>query len=361
VRIATRLENGRALLALPAGTVRIGELPAAGLKRNALAAVQADVGGDWASYVAVFRPGVAEYAAPGADDLALPQAERAAFERLADELRLRELAPSLALRRVEAHFARFAYSTYQPQGPPEGASALADFLERTQSGHCEYFAAATTLALRAAGIPARYATGFAAMEYSALEEAYLVRARHAHAWTRAWVDGRWIDVDTTPPAWLEAEAQRAPPWEGLYDVLRWLGFKWSQRDGGPLESTAYVLVGVLAALLAWRVARGRRLVRREGAPRTTRTVPQTGCDSEFYVVERALAARGAAREAGEPIARWVARAAQDLDAATRSRLQQALALHERHRFDPLGLAPAERDVLRRESAALARSLAPERG
>ena len=76
-------------------------------------------------------------------------------------------------------------------------------MRNARAGHCEYFAASTTLLLRAAGIPARYATGFAVMEYSPLEAAFVVRARHAHAWSRAWNGERWVDLDTTPPSWLQ--------------------------------------------------------------------------------------------------------------------------------------------------------------
>src|SRR6185503_9205781 len=125
--------------------------------------------------------------------------ERAVFERVAAELGLRNMPGEEAARRIERHFATFTYSLYRERRPPDGETALGDFMTRTRTGHCEYFAAATALLLRAAGIPARYATGYAAEERSGLEGAYVVRSRHAHAWTRAWIGGRWIDLDTTPP------------------------------------------------------------------------------------------------------------------------------------------------------------------
>ncbi|MBT8330725.1 MAG: transglutaminase-like domain-containing protein, partial [Deltaproteobacteria bacterium] len=37
---------------------------------------------------------------------------------------------------------------------------IENFLTRSRSGHCEYFATATVLLLRQAGIPARYARGY---------------------------------------------------------------------------------------------------------------------------------------------------------------------------------------------------------
>ncbi|HJV10273.1 MAG TPA: transglutaminase-like domain-containing protein, partial [Burkholderiales bacterium] len=207
-RIVTRLESGKALLALPPGTLRVSALPAVAVRRNGLGAMQIELAGDWSPYVAETSGRIEGYAPPSAEDLALPFGERAEFQRLAAELGLEK---HNAVERVRTYFASFSYSTYREAPVPEGRSALADFLRESRSGHCEYFAAATTLLLRAAGVPARYATGFAMQEYSELEGAYVVRARHAHAWTRAFVDGRWIDIDTTPPSWFDAEERLAPP------------------------------------------------------------------------------------------------------------------------------------------------------
>lgn len=49
------------------------------------------------------------------------------------------------------HSAGFRYSRRRDAPPPKGTTALADFTSRTQSGHCEYFAAAATLLLRVVG------------------------------------------------------------------------------------------------------------------------------------------------------------------------------------------------------------------
>ena len=91
---------------------------------------------------------------------------------------------------ITRHFATgFSYSL---QGAREQDELpLKRFLEISRSGHCEYFATATVLALRAVGIPARYATGYAVQEWGELEKAYVVRRRHAHAWALAYVDGAW--------------------------------------------------------------------------------------------------------------------------------------------------------------------------
>jgi transglutaminase-like putative cysteine protease len=342
VPVATRLESGRALLALPAGTVRIAALPANHMQRNAFGAVHVRVPVDWVRYEALGSDSIAGYAPPAEDDLAVPAAERALFARLAAELGLVELAAEAALRRVADYFGAFSYSTFRERPVPPGETALGDFLTRTRSGHCEYFAAATTLLLRAAGIPARYATGFSAQEYSRLEGAFVVRVRHAHAWTRAWNGARWVDLDTTPAVWLAEEESDAPWWQGLADLARWAAFRWALREEFKAGDGWYAALAVLALVLLWRVLRGRRRVREERAqpPAPRRRWP--GEDSEFYAVARMLPARAP----GEPLARWLARVSPALPEEQRAMLAEALALHSRYRFDPAGLGASERARLR---------------
>ena len=353
VRIVTRLDHGRALLALPAGTAQVSGMAAATVKRNALGAVQAELGGDWAPYVAQPGADVQSYAEPRNEDLQIPESERAAFGQLANELGIGKIAPAEALRRVRQHFAGFAYSTYREGAVPEGSTALGDFLQRSRSGHCEYFAAASTLLLRAAGVPARYATGFAVTEYSPLEGAYVVRARHAHAWSRAYVDGRWIDVDTTPPSWVEEEARSAPAWQKMADFLRWAGFRWSQRGELQASPLWYVLLAALIAVFAWRLLRGKRAAA-AGVARAI-DVPRKGTDSEFFELERRLAARFAIpRASAEPPAAWIARLS--LETPLRRALEGVLELHDRYRFDPHGIDDAQREELRARCTALTAAL-----
>ena len=336
VRLAARIERGRLLLALPSATVRVTGLAAKSLKRNALGAVHAELGGDWIQYEAETAEGADTAGAPGADELLLPAHERASFAQLADELGLRGLPFAEARRRIEEHFRTFAYSTWREQAAPQGATPLSDFMRTSRSGHCEYFAAATTLLLRAAGIPARYAIGFAVMEHSALEDAWVVRARHAHAWARAWDGARWIDLDTTPPVWFAEEEEFAPAWQKVADLARWAAFRWSQRSELEAGDGWYAVLALLVAILAWRILRGRRV-----AVAATANAPAPrhwpGRDSEFYAVERALASHGLGRSPATPLGAWLSAAAAALAPASASALREAAELHQRYRFDPQGL------------------------
>jgi transglutaminase-like putative cysteine protease len=339
--IAMRTERRRTVLALPPGATRLTGLAATEATRNGLGVVQATVDGDWIQYGAEFGDAILNYDPPAIDDDALPVQERATFARIAAELGLRELPPAQAMQRVLQHFAGFRYSLWRDAPPPKGTTALADFMTRTQSGHCEYFAAAATLLLRAAGVPARYATGYAIVEYSELEEAHVVRARHAHAWTRVWLNGRWVDLDPTPPDWLGVETDRlAPAWERIADYLRWASYRWEQREELQAGDALWGVLAVLVVILAWRLLRGKRLVRGGTGASAVAARVFPGADSEFYELVKALPPR----DVGETLSAWLQRVAP-------GRYEEALRLHQRYRFDPKGLGPAERQRLRELSRA----------
>jgi transglutaminase-like putative cysteine protease len=92
----------------------------------------------------------------------------------------------------------YAY-TLDLSGSP-GDDPLAYFLFAHRSGHCEYFAAAMTVMLRAIGIPARYVVGFLPGEYNDVGGDYIVREGDAHTWVEVYFPGYdWIPFDPTPP------------------------------------------------------------------------------------------------------------------------------------------------------------------
>ena len=79
-----------------------------------------------------------------------------------------------------------------------------DFLFNRKSGHCEYYASAMALLLRAVGIPSRLVSGFKGGEQSAYTGAFVVEERHAHAWVEALINNRWQTFDPTPAARAES-------------------------------------------------------------------------------------------------------------------------------------------------------------
>lgn len=122
--------------------------------------------------------------------------------------RIRELAREVAgegsaeerARRIERHLlAEYSY-TLDLLGVP-GEHRVEEFLFRYRRGHCELFASAMVLMLRAEGIPARFVTGFLGAEYNPLESYFVVRQSNAHAWVEAEIgDGAWEVFDPTPPS-----------------------------------------------------------------------------------------------------------------------------------------------------------------
>jgi protein-glutamine gamma-glutamyltransferase len=109
-------------------------------------------------------------------------------------------ATDLERARAIEHYLRtsFGYTLQLPSR--EVADPLAYFLFTRKKGHCEYFASAMTVMLRALGIPARLATGFQSGTYNPISELWLVRASDAHSWVEGWIPGRgWTTFDPTPP------------------------------------------------------------------------------------------------------------------------------------------------------------------
>jgi len=344
--------RGNPVLSLPRGTSEVIGLDAIGIKVNGLGTVQAESAPGFFTYVAAVDPAAANESAPEAEDLRVPRADQTLLEDIVRQARMGGLTANGAVDAVKRFLADgFGYSLYQERRAG-GASALADFLLRTRAGHCEYFATATVLLLRAAGVPARYSTGFSAQEYSRLEDAYIVRVRHAHAWARAWVDGRWVDIDTTPATWAGIEEQGAAWWAPLTDLWAWLRFRLSQLGGDRDEDRTAVVVIIVALLVglwfAWRLYRQRQLmIFGKRRPDAAGANVLQGADSEFYRVERALSGSGFARAAGETLLTWLVRIeAKPPPGLPLDALRESAALHYRYRFDPAGLPPIERARLR---------------
>lgn len=107
-----------------------------------------------------------------------------------------------------------AYAEVVPPAPP-GEDPLAWFLFEHKAGFCTYSATAEVVLLRALGIPARMAVGFAEGERPVWNQR-LVRQRDAHAWPEVYFPGLgWVEFEPTgnqPPLTrrLAADAPSAP-------------------------------------------------------------------------------------------------------------------------------------------------------
>jgi transglutaminase-like putative cysteine protease len=353
VNLAASLPDGRGLLPLPMDCGRLENLFAfTPPQKNDLGTVMMIDGPGLVAFDAFYGSGSGLDSGPNSNmDLAVTPREAPALDEVITEMNLTGLDREQTLRRILQFFEeKFQYRTWLGPNRNLGTNdtPLSVFLLHSRAGHCEYFATATVLLLRALGIQARYAVGYSVTETSG--SGYLVRQRDAHAWCLVWNEKaqRWDDFDTTPASWHDAEAQRASRFEFLADAWWRFTFELAKLRWGQTQLRVYLLWGlgpVLGLLLYQIIFRRRR--RQAAAAKPGPTVAWPGLDSEFYQVERQLAARGIGRQPGEPLSDWLRRAARDPALATmQDPLQQLLTLHYRYRFDPLGLANADRQTLK---------------
>ena len=356
--IIDTLPKGEGVLKLPTGCYAVRDLPAGYLDRNIYGAVRVYEAPGLVRYRVFYAEKAVLDAPPEAGDLAVPAQEKAHIARIARELNLTGEPPSRALVKIGNFFRdNFRYSLVLHAGEEKGA--LEHFLTRSRAGHCEFFATATVLLLREAGVPARYATGFSVQDFSRLEGLYVVRARHAHAWALAYVDGSWRDLDTTPSGWGELENQNASFWTPVSDIWSWLGLKVSEWKGlgqGGLEGGHFLAIALLFALVAFWYLKRRSLKRVAGGPQAVdKPTAIPGMDSEFYQLEKFLAAAGHTRQPWEPVTAWLTRI-EGLVTVDR----RIVEIHYRLRFDPEGVSGADRALLKSSVESWIREMNPEK-
>lgn len=187
--------NAPSLHYTPGGSLRVS-VPTSGLKYVALSVIEE------------------ESATPRVPPEPLPPIERDDLLLLPDKLDVRifRLAREVvegatggvnsddAKARAIAKYLRANYGYTLHLLPAAVPDPLANFLFERRKGHCEYFASAMAVMLRAVGIPSRVVTGFASGVFNPLTGWQVVRASDAHSWVEAWIAGRgWITYDPTPP------------------------------------------------------------------------------------------------------------------------------------------------------------------
>ncbi len=148
----------------------------------------------------------------------IPQNIAATYLQLPADLdpRIRELALQITMEaktplekavRIEAYLKRHYKYTLELTWNP-GDKPLSAFLFNAKSGHCEYFASAMAVLLRAAGVPTRLVNGFLMGEYNPVGDAYIVRQSDAHTWVEVYLPlNGWREFDPTP-----AEGQHDRDW-----------------------------------------------------------------------------------------------------------------------------------------------------
>ena len=108
-------------------------------------------------------------------------------------------APELAGKLARA-LRSFTYSLDNPSGG--AANPLQDFLERTHTGHCEFFASSLAIMLRHRGVAARVVNGYRLGPWIHEGGYYLVTQNEAHSWVEYYdpLLRGWRTEDPTPAA-----------------------------------------------------------------------------------------------------------------------------------------------------------------
>ncbi|HWL10899.1 MAG TPA: DUF3488 and transglutaminase-like domain-containing protein [Planctomicrobium sp.] len=159
------------------------------------------------------------------------------LEPIATRVAFPAKTPEAIAKRLEDWFVNsgeFNYTTKLSVTNPT-IDPIVDFITNRRKGHCEYFASALAMMLRTQGIPSRVITGFKGGTLTSNKKVFRVQQLHAHAWVEAFINGRWVTFDPTPPERneeVEILEGRRSIWRGI-----WLGAEttWSKMAGMTQE------------------------------------------------------------------------------------------------------------------------------
>jgi hypothetical protein len=357
VEISCYYPNGEGLMPLPHGTFEIENFPVGVLYTNRLGVANVQAAPGLLDFQADYWTGPSFDAPPGPNDLSVPDDETNVLGQVAASLHLDQKNERQKIREVSRFFHdNFHYSLESP--PPGGMknqkSPLGRFLTDYRWGHCEYFATATVLLLRQAGVNARYITGYAVPESARHGETYLVRERHRHAWALVYhADTKnWEQIDNTPGSWNAAAEASAPWWETTSDFMSNLFFQFSRWRWGKTSISLYAqwALAPLILYLMWHILRTRRRQHKAGGALAASPGPVwPGLDSELYLINQRLTGFHLARQPNEPLNRWQQRLEEAYPASPT--LSNIFLMHRRLRFDPRGLPSQDRETLRRQAVA----------
>ncbi len=212
--------------------------------------------------------------------LALPVEVTSRVNGLAIQLTATEPTPYDRAKAIEQYLrTTFPYTTDVPY-PPANQDLVDYFLFDLRKGYCDYYASAMVVLARAAGLPARLATGYATGTYNPSSKRFIVTQADAHSWVEVYFPGTgWVPFEPTagspelnrsarltPPPTASVTPVNAPPGPGLSLKYKVIG--------------AYIALGLLAlAGIAWAIydeALLRRLPPRHAAAEIYRRMKRYG-------------------------------------------------------------------------------------
>ncbi|HNW83638.1 MAG TPA: transglutaminase domain-containing protein [bacterium] len=325
-------KGGKGVLALPVGSKRALKMDVAGIEKTGLGSILVEEGPDLLEYVITYDHDFRNEPPPDDKDLMIPATEKPVIDTVIKTNLLKGYDDRETLSKIESFFSTFSYTLDLEN--KSGNSVLDEFFNKTRSGHCEYFATATTLLLRANGIPARYSTGYSVSEYSLLEKKFLVRSRDAHAWVTAYIDGKWETVDTTPLQWRTFDKKEGSFMEPVKDFFSWLRLQYEnfrKQKNEQFNRLLVIIASILTIFMMVRIYFRKKLVRNESEPEHFSGRIE-GLDSPFYQVLIKCKEDGIIRNDNETIRKWVIKNSDKLK--NHQDLINLVNLHEELRFNP---------------------------
>lgn len=149
---------------------------------------------------------------------------------------------------------RFRYSLSSEVKDPS-VDPVVDFLMNRSEGHCEYYASALALMLRAVGIPTRLITGYKGGDPDESTGRWVVQQRHAHAWVEAYYEHHWHTLDSTPAAQraqvVKNVVSHSSSWLRFYDSLQELWSRYCVGISYKQQQTAFYESGADRLKKSW--------------------------------------------------------------------------------------------------------------
>jgi hypothetical protein len=161
---------------------------------------------------------------------------------------------------IQNYLRTYTYTLDLP-APPVNLDIADYFLFDLKKGYCDYYATAMVVLARAAGIPARFVTGYASGKFDSNLGKYIVTEADAHSWPEIYFPQYgWVEFEPTAghPAILLPE--RLSPSENLATGGNPPLFEWLRQFRPGLTRTAG-LVGILLILIGigWQTGNAWRL------------------------------------------------------------------------------------------------------
>jgi hypothetical protein len=232
---------------------------------------------------------------------------------------------------------------------------ILQFLQDIKAAHCEYFASAATLLLRSMGIPARYVTGYVALEQGLNNTCFIARRKDAHAWAEMYTkEGGWKTVETTPAGgvpqplvrtgWDKFSDYAKGMWDRVVRVLQFGGIK------AVLSNVWNVLAFIAEVVPLWgwiaiaflgfvwsqrdRIGKISKKNKQFSLSKQARALQK-----ELAAAERALARHGVRRDPSTPVGRFIAqvRTAAEVPETVRTKALSAMERYLAHRFRESGV------------------------